>query len=54
MKCPRCHKSDLADYSNLDILTNIAYKNQYVIGVDIGNLEVQKIKIILKNPITIH
>lgn len=26
MKCPRCHKSDLADYSNLDILTDIAYK----------------------------
>ena len=26
MKCPHCHKSDLVDYSNLDILTNIAYK----------------------------
>lgn len=26
MKCPRCHKGDLADYSNLDILNNIAYK----------------------------
>jgi hypothetical protein len=54
MICPHCKKSQLVTYSNKDILNNVAYKKSICDWCDIGNLEVQKTKTILKSPIITH